>query len=277
MKKLVTTIALLAGAASVYSQGVVLYNDYNPGANGFNIHIYSPNPASPFVEQTGNSTLLMSTSSVLAGDAPVGTSTGYGGVAIGGGDWSGPAGQVTPGTAATGYLNGANFDVELYAAAGTVGTFSTGTFSAIPSTKAYLGGDPVSGSYGSSYAGMYFGSGALGLKVQFGGTGGTAGAPTVGAGSPVTLAIAAWYNDAGTVNDLATAINDGYVSGVSPVGTMNTAANTGPFNTLPGLGDTYTTAGGITSFSLVEAPEPSTIALGVIGASAFLMRLRRKQ
>jgi hypothetical protein len=32
----------------------------------------------------------------------------------------------------------------------------------------------------------------------------------------------------------------------------------------------------MTSFSLAVTPEPSTIALGVIGASAFLLRLRRK-
>jgi hypothetical protein len=38
-----------------------------------------------------------------------------------------------------------------------------------------------------------------------------------------------------------------------------------------------TPALGLTSFSLATTvPEPSTIALGIVGASAFLMRLRRK-
>jgi hypothetical protein len=57
MKKLLTTIALLGGATCLYSQGVIDYADYNWGPNGFNIHIWSPNPANPSVEQTGNSSV----------------------------------------------------------------------------------------------------------------------------------------------------------------------------------------------------------------------------
>jgi len=262
MKKLVTTVVLLAGAASVYSQGQINSSDYNLGS--FNIHIWSPNPASPSVEQTGNSP------AVLAGnpggynsapDSPAGT-TVYGGVPIGG---SGSG--VTP---ATGYANGDNFDVQLYAVAGTVNTFSTTTFSAVQ-------GNGILGPLGDAslppyWAGIYQGGGAITL----GGASGTPGAPTVAAGSAVTVAIAAWYNNNGTITSYAQALTTpGSISGISALGTelASGAPATPPF--LP------TTASGgnpgISSFSLTTTvPEPSTITLGIIGASAFLMRLRRK-
>jgi hypothetical protein len=41
------------------------------------------------------------------------------------------------------------------------------------------------------------------------------------------------------------------------------------------LGDFVSGDGQITSFSLVEIPEPSTIILGMFGASAFLLRRRK--
>jgi len=267
MKKLVTTIALLAGATAVYSQGVVSYLDYNPGANGFNIHIWSPNPANPTVEQTGNSSTAFS-GSALTGDSPVGTMNSYGGVRIGG-SGTAAAAQATPGTAAAGYANGDNFDVEIYAGAGALTSFASLTPVASTLTPIADGND------GAGYAGLYLGAGSGKLTLNGTGTGGQA--PTVAGGSAATFAIAAWYNGGGTVNSLATAIADGYPYGVSPLGTENVGGGTGQPPFLPGLGDTSTASGGITSFSLVTAtPEPSTIALGVVGASAFLMRLRRK-
>src|SRR5580658_2580910 len=116
MKKFVTTIVLLAGAASVYSQGQVNYSDYNPGATtGFNIHIWSPQSATPSVENTGNSTTPFAANggAGLAGDAPTGTSNpGYTGSLIGG---SGTGASPT-----LDYTDGDSFNVELYAGAGTI-------------------------------------------------------------------------------------------------------------------------------------------------------------
>jgi len=266
MKKLVTTVVLLAGAASVYSQGQINSSDYNSGATptsaGFNIHIWSPNPASPSVEQTGNS------AGSIAGnggynanpDFPAATpGTTYGGTLVGG---SGSG--VTP---AAGYANGDNFNVELYAALGTVTTFSTSTFTAVQSL-----GTLADASEGPNFAGMYSGGGLLTLN----GANGTIAVPS---GSAVTLAVAAWYNNNGTVTSYpgVSTPGSGIISGVSSLGTENTGVNPNPPPFLP------TTANGgnpgISSFSLTTTstvPEPSTIALGVIGASAFLMRLRRK-
>jgi hypothetical protein len=263
MKKLVTTVVLLAGAASVYSQGQINSSDYNESATGFNIHIWSPNPAAPSVEQTGNSPATISGNANYnanpdfpAGAGPTG---GYGGTRVGG------AGRgVTP---AAGYANGDNFNVELYAALGTVTTFSTSTFTAVQSL-----GTLDDAAFGPTFAGMYSGGGLLTLN----GANGTIAVPS---GSAVTLAVAAWYNNNGTVTSYpgVSTPGSGIISGVSSLGTENTGVNPNPPPFLP------TTANGgnpgISSFSLTTTstvPEPSTIALGVIGASAFLMRLRRK-
>jgi hypothetical protein len=256
MKKLVTTVVLLAGAASVYSQGQVNTSDYNAGS--FNIHIWSPNPAAPSVEQTGNSpaTIAGNASYNANPDYPVGTAV-YGGTLIGGGG-------TAPGGG--GYGNGDNFDVELYAAAGTITTFSTSTFTAVSSL-----GSIDDAAFGSSFAGLYAGGGLLTLN-------GANGTITVAAGSPVTFAVAAWNNDGGTVGSYpaAVALGASGVYGVSTLGTENTGVNPNPPPFLP----TAVNGGnpGISSFSLTSTiPEPSTISLGVIGASAFLMRLRRKK
>lgn len=90
-----------------------------------------------------------------------------------------------------------------------------------------------------------------------------------GTTTTATVALAAWNNEGGTVNTLAAAQSAGDPWGVSTTGNISALG----FATVqpPNLPTT------ITSFSLATTvPEPSTIALGVMGASAFLMRLRRK-
>lgn len=90
-----------------------------------------------------------------------------------------------------------------------------------------------------------------------------------GVTTTAAVAIAAWNTEGGTDTTLAAAQAAGAPWGISDVST------TGPLGyesvTPPVL------PAGLTSFSLGSTPEPSTVALGVIGASAFLMRLRRKQ
>jgi hypothetical protein len=87
---------------------------------------------------------------------------------------------------------------------------------------------------------------------------------------PATIALAAWANtgSSGSALTLAAAQADHYAWGISTLAnlTLTTTPTTPP--AIPA---------GVQSFSLGTTPEPSTIALGVIGASAFLMRLRRKQ
>jgi len=88
-------------------------------------------------------------------------------------------------------------------------------------------------------------------------------------GTLCTLQVYAWYNDGGTIGSYGLASADGVPVGFSAVTTVNAGA---PPGTPPGF---QTFAAGLGNFS-VAAPEPSTIALGVIGASTFLLRLRRK-
>jgi len=158
------------------------------------------------------------------------------------------AGNDNPGSATyTGAPLGSGYDVELLG--GPQGT-------ALGSLM------PVSGSLITSWL-----------------TGASAGywnAPTQVASIPgttttATVAIAAWAatGPLGAATTLAAAQADGYAWGISAPATTATlgfGSVTPPF--LPA---------GLTSFSIASVPEPSTVALGVIGASSFLMRLRRKK
>jgi hypothetical protein len=101
-------------------------------------------------------------------------------------------------------------------------------------------------------------------------TANTATVAGVGANGLATIALAAWQNTGlqGAAVTLAQAQADGYAWGVSDIVTATLTVGAGTPVNLP------TT---LTSFSLVPGatPEPSTIALGVIGASAFLFRRRK--
>jgi hypothetical protein len=253
MKKTLAVLTLLAGAVSGYSQGQVYIGDY--GNSDFQITIWSPQVATPTVEVTGNS----AANNVLTGtsDIPAGT-TVYTGVPLGG--------SATGATSPTDYANGNLWSVQLYAAAGN--NVAASSLTAVPGTVANFYTNPSA----EGYAGLYNSTAA----VTFNGANGT---PTVAAGSPVTLALAAWYNGGGAYASYSAAQAANVPTGFSTTGTENTAGapNTPP--DLPAPGASQTLAGGITSFSLTApatTPEPSTIALGIMGASAFLMRLRRK-
>jgi len=144
---------------------------------------------------------------------------------------------------------GVGYDVTLLYAAGTGDALST----LVPTTSA-----PITTWYTGSTA------------TAKGGFWNTSAVDTLaGVTGSATVAIAAWKNsgNAGSANTLAQAQLDGYAWGISALG--NIAA--------VGFGSTPTPnlPGSITDFSLVSTPEPSTIALGVIGASALLFRRRK--
>ncbi len=102
------------------------------------------------------------------------------------------------------------------------------------------------------------------------------GVPDVGTLN-ATVQLAAWYNNGGTVNTYAAALLAGDPVGLSAVQNASTGgpSTSGPPTTAPnlpsGLGNIVLSSG------TTVTPEPSTIALGVMGASAFLLRLRKKQ
>lgn len=219
MKKLVLTISLLAGATCAYSQGQLNWSDY---VTGFSMSIYSPNPASPSVEQNLGNT---------PGDIPAGTAT-YGGTLLAG----------------TGY---------------SVGLYLDTTQTAVQSDV--LNGTPIATDTFAAGQGGWDFSGSL-----------VATDPTLPSGTAVYVELAAWANTgtAGAANSYAAALADGYATGLSSVSSSTTSLGGG--GSPPAVPGSLVGIG-LTDFSLATTPEPSTIALGVIGASAFLMRLRRKQ
>jgi len=105
------------------------------------------------------------------------------------------------------------------------------------------------------------------------------GVATVGSGnlggSQATVELVAWYNGTGITSYAA-------AQGVVPSGasalaniTMGGPQPSGP-TLLPAALPAGVASSGYLGDITLTVPEPSTIALGVIGASAFLMRLRRK-
>jgi len=258
MKKTLAVLTLLAGAVSGYSQGQIQTTDY--GNTDFQITIWSPTTAALATPGAGEVTGNTAANNSLTGtsDIPAGTQTYPGSVPLGG--------SATGATSPTDYGNANLWSTQLYAAAGSGAAASSLT--AVAGTVAGFFTNPSA----LGYPGLYDQTSTV---ATFNGT----GSPTVAAGSPVTVAIAAWYNGGGAYTSLAAAQAAKMPWGMSTTGSENTtgAPNTPP--DLPGPGEPQTLAGGITSFSLnsaVTVPEPSTIALGLVGASAFLMRLRRK-
>jgi len=151
-------------------------------------------------------------------------------------------------------LSGTGFEIGLY-----VGTTASAVQNAVTS------GTPIATAafQTGSDAGGWDQSGSL-----------NATDPASPSGTGVFVELAAWSTAVGSPTSYASALSHGDAAGFSTTSSGTTSLGGG--GTPPATPGTL--AGiGITDFSLASTPEPSTIALGVIGASAFLMRLRRKQ
>jgi len=112
---------------------------------------------------------------------------------------------------------------------------------------------------------------ALGSPITFG-TGGLSGyfigttvaIPGISVGSQARLQVRAWDNAGGTITSFASALVRG---------------SSASFNS-SNLGDSFTPStipvpAGLTTFQLAAVPEPTTIALGVLGGLGLLARRRR--
>jgi hypothetical protein len=254
MKKTLTLIALMAGSVGAYAQGTIIWSDY---VSGFTIDVWSPNPSTPTVEESGNTST----------DAPAGNST-YKGVPLGG---------SATGSGPTAYGNGNAYTIALYASTGSSVAVALTSADEVASSTFYNSGgtgagdvieSPANGG-GAGYAGAWslnFGNNTLTVLP---------GTATGNAGS-AQVELAAWYSGGGATSYSA-AVAAGDPVGNSAIGILTGLGGSNgassPPSTAPNLGGL-----GITSFSLATPiPEPSTIVLGVMGASTFLMRLRRKQ
>jgi hypothetical protein len=193
---------------------------------------------------------MVQTSGNTSFDLPAGGATYSGGWIgnTGGSPGTGVGATPTDGYLGINYQNAGNF---------TAGLYVSGTQSGL--TSAILGGTPVATTSleSGANAGLY-----------------NLVAPTyvsgLAPGTTVWIGIAAWYNGDGATS-FASSVADGSVQGYVESGSSVALGG--------GASAPASVAGlGLTSFDLAAAtPEPSTIALGVVGASAFLMRLRRKQ
>jgi hypothetical protein len=111
---------------------------------------------------------------------------------------------------------------------------------------------------------------AVGSPVAFVGngffTGGTVTVPTVAPGATGSFQVRAWRSADGASYDAAVAAA-GVVgqSGTFPVATGGAGQPPGPPASLTGL----------TAFTVAPIPEPTTIALGLIGAAALFLRRRK--
>jgi hypothetical protein len=229
----VTTLALLAGAVSAYSQGQVTMLDYG---GGFCIQVFAPQ----------------------GGNVPV----SYGGVS--GNEYMGNSGNTyTTGPGAHTYVAnstaGTGYDVQLLLGAGAGDALSTLSTAGPVITQWYLpAGSPIGGSA---------------TPIPLSGMWNNAANVVAGAYSAnITVAIAAWNNEGNTINTLAAALAADASSIVVPIGFSLAVSDVN--GTSSGPADLPT---GIESFSLMQStvPEPSTIALGVMGASALLFRRRK--
>jgi hypothetical protein len=239
MKKTLLTSILSLAAAGAFAQGTVVFNNHVVGT--INTHIYAPDTANPGVEFTGNA----------ANDTPA-SSAVYTGVVLGGA--SGAAG--TP----INYSFGNNFSVQLFAS----GTLNAPVGSLLPVSQ-YI----TTMKTGATGAG-YWVQPSLASDPGIPNT--PAGGGNVGS---ATVAVAAWYNGGGTITSLSAAQSANVPWGMSP--TFNLTSLGEPANAGPPVVNSTPAENliGLQSFSLTTVPEPSTIALGVMGISAFLIRRRK--
>lgn len=245
-------MTLLAGAMSVYSQGTISLNDIG----SFAIQVW------------GLQSAAASTVAVIYNGYAMNEEQGDGGDL-----WlSNPGNTVY----AAGNPLGAGYTVQLLEAAG-----AGDALSALQPVPAANGGTVT-----TWFTGLANKTGTGYSLAGFWDTGSVAIIP--GGTGAATLAVAVWDNEGGAVTTLAQAQANDAASpnsdpwGISSLGSVNLAVTIPPYTPgqLPQVGNpsgelSYI-SGGVESFSLgLVVPEPCTVALGVIGASAFLFRRRK--
>ncbi|HWD19764.1 MAG TPA: PEP-CTERM sorting domain-containing protein [Verrucomicrobiae bacterium] len=260
MKYLVTTGILLGSVLGAFAQGQFDFSNdghttVDAGGNPTPdvSHIYAPQAGSPGTRVTGNVATAYSSAN-HTGDVPTGSAS-YTGALIGG------ANGTSAATTAAGDVTFGNYwsaQVAASAGDGSITLGSSAAAKALYDSSALIAGSTTT--FKTSKGNGTTGNGGFinGAAVTVPGSAG---------GSSVTAVVFAWYNGGGQYSTYDAAVAAGVPAGYSD-----------PFN-IDGLGSGSVTPpelSNLRSFSLTtgSVPEPSTIALGVMGASAFLLRRR---
>jgi len=232
MKKTLTAMALLAGVVSGYSQGAMSF--YGHGT-GLQQSVWNVQPGA-----NDNTTITYGgygTNLTAGGTAPTVVEEQGSTAATS----ETPAGTTVyaAGTSLGGSVSaGTGFDAQLLAGAG-----SGLSLSSLVPVGTVLNFFTTAGAAGQI-------SGAVTESIN----GTTVGSPVA------TIAIAAWNNGGGLYNTLASAVKAGEPFGISALANITTTFG----DNSPALMDSASNL--YLSFSLGTVPEPSTIALGVMGA-----------
>ena len=302
MKK-ITIISLVSlCAAGVYAQGTLSFSDTLSGDNS---SVYAPQTAGmlttgPLAGETVGNTSTQS---------PAGTQAAYTGVPIGG--QNDPNGGTPSAAPYTSYQYGNNYSVAIYwtPESGNIAanrlvagsTFLPGYYAALLTPQAAWNSVTFTGQGNGNPAPAYVGTMATsstpgagffqsGAQSQVGGLYGDVQTQADAAGNNASgnpqndtialVALACWYNAGNTITSYAMAQAAGNVPyGISLPALENALGESQTDWTDMGNGGIPNLPEGlkITSFSLVNpVPEPSTIALGVMGVCAFLARRRMK-
>jgi hypothetical protein len=245
MKKIIITLALAVGTTGVFAQGLAGFA-YNSRLNGSVIaRIYGPETDNPSALLTGNASSV---------DYPAG-STSYNGTLLGGATSGAGFATYGPGSAVN---NGTLWDVELWGAPTTQGTVLTSSQLTTEGSYVTGGGNTIINMSTTALKAGYFNNTS----------GSTVYIPGSVVGGSDSLQLRAWYNGGGALSTWALGDVPGNYAGASPVFNIdNLQVSSGNSVNLVGL-QTFNVA-------LIPTPEPSTIALGVIGVSALLFRRRK--
>jgi hypothetical protein len=306
MKKIALVGLVTLCSVGAYAQGVVQFLSYLSGS--VDGEVYAPTPATPGVEKQGPTAAQIATAGYTTDASyPAINPVTYGGAPIGGSSYVGATPVSFAGAGSQVYTYGNLFTAELYA-------ISTGTTGAMPS-DAYVPGAGTGGTalapvtqYQSFFntttssgtgAGYFQQANPAIPDPGIPGTGWKAAINTATKGklqylgNSAAAAVVAWYSGGGQFTTLAAAQAAGVPWGTSsifeiagliePASVMAQAYNNNAAEPaqngsayLSGIDGNTGLNTAFMSFSLTSVPEPSTIALGVIGACAFLARRRKK-
>jgi hypothetical protein len=297
MKKIAFIGLVTLCSAGAYAQGVVTFQAFQSAV--VDGQVYAPNPGSPTVQEQGPTAAQITAGNYSTGNSyPTITPTTYAGVPIGGSSYTGANPVSFAGAGASVYTYGNLFTAELYALSTTTvqGITPGVTLSSLSPVTQYQSTFATSSTpYGPGYFDQASpaspdpgipGTGHIGTVSTF-----HKGAAWLG--NSAEGAVVAWFNGGGQFSTLAAAQAAQVPWGQSAIFEMDgliepssvmTDDNNG--TTTPGQAGTAYLQGAdfnagvntaFMSFNLTQpVPEPSTIALGVMGACAFLARRRKK-